>query len=78
VGVPIYLGVGGVIAGPRSNFGDNLALGVRVPFGLAIQFRRAPVQLFFELAVRLLFVREGNNNYDRTDLTGGLGFRVYF
>jgi hypothetical protein len=50
-----------------------------VPFGLAIALRQAPVQFFFELALRVLVIDDDDGrNDDDVDLTGGLGFRVYF
>jgi hypothetical protein len=77
VAVPLYLGVGAILWDRGNDFGDDLSLGVRVPFGLALAFRRAPVQIFFELAVRLIVVEEVDRD-DDVDLTGGVGFRVYF
>jgi hypothetical protein len=77
VDVPLYLGVGGVIWDRGGDFGDDLHLGVRVPFGLAFAFRRAPLQIFAELAIRVLFYSEIDDDND-ADVTGALGFRVYF
>jgi hypothetical protein len=84
VSVPLYLGVGAVlwehVHGP---FDDELHFGLLVPFGLALALRAAPVQFFFEAAVRVLFADEefgGDDDDDDADvdLTGALGFRVYF
>jgi hypothetical protein len=79
VAVPFYLGVGLALwdYNDRFNDNDNLNGGLRIPFGLAIAFRTAPVQFFAELAIRLQFIDEDEND-DNVDLTGGLGFRVYF
>ncbi len=78
VAVPLYLGIGLAFWDPYRHFNnDDLNVALRVPFGLAIAFRTAPVQFFGELAVRVLFVDQGYDD-DTTDLTGGLGFRVYF
>lgn len=78
LGVPIYLGVGGILYDHDRDFGDDLHIGVRVPFGIALAFRRAPVEIFFELAVRVVLVHEDDHKHDRAGLGGALGFRVYF
>jgi hypothetical protein len=79
VAVPFYLGVGLALWDYDDRFdnNDNLDGALRIPFGLAIAFRTAPVQIFAELAIRLQFIDENDNN-DNVDLTGALGFRVYF
>jgi hypothetical protein len=81
VSVPFYVGIGGVLWDHhRFDYDDDLHLGLRVPFGLALALRSAPLQFFFELAVRVMFYDEDGDRYhdDDVDLTGGLGFRVYF
>ena len=80
VAVPFYLGIGAAFwdNDRRNDFdNDDLNMGIRVPFGLALAFRSAPVQFFFELALRLQILDE-NDSDDDLDLTGALGFRVYF
>jgi hypothetical protein len=79
VAVPFYLGVGFALWDYDDRFddNDNLDGGLRIPFGLAISFRSAPVKFFAELALRFNFIDE-NHNDDVLDLTGALGFRVYF
>jgi hypothetical protein len=82
ISVPLYLGVGVVFL--DHDYGrddDDLHLGFRVPFGIALALRTAPVQFFFEGAVRVLFHDHDEFDDDDdadVDLTGGLGFRVYF
>jgi hypothetical protein len=79
VAVPFYLGVGLALWDRNDRFddNDNLNGALRIPFGLAIAFRTAPVQIFAELAIRLQFIDE-NDNDDDVDLTGAIGFRIYF
>ncbi len=79
VAVPFYLGVGAVFwdNNDRFNDNDNLNGGLRIPLGLAIAFRSAPVQFFGEIAFNLIFLDENDNN-GYLELTGALGLRVYF
>jgi hypothetical protein len=81
IGVPLYLGVGPMLYtrdyDNRDDRFDDFNFGLRVPFGLALAFRTAPVQIFAELAIGLLLVDEYDNN-DNTWLGGAVGFRVYF
>jgi hypothetical protein len=81
--IPFYLGIGLVLwdghYGDRDNdYEDDMRIGARVPFGLALAWRRAPVQIFLEGAVRILFYDDRDRDYDTVDLTGAAGFRVYF
>lgn len=79
VAVPLYLGIGGYLFDHGADF-DVADIGVRVPFGLALDFRRAPFQVFGELAVRVLLVTFDHDDagHDRVDLSGALGFRFFF
>lgn len=80
--MPFYLGVGGKLAiwfhhhedgywGPHDG---QIAIGVRVPFGLSLEFRRAPFDVFAELAPGLGAWSEGVGFF----IDGALGFRFYF
>ena len=76
VNVPIRLGLGGAIYDDGSfNNGTNVA--VRVPLQIGLRFRSAPIELYGEVALKLTFIDDNNNN-DDIDLDGGIGFRVYF
>ena len=66
--IPFYTAIG-----PFLIERDGVDLGVRVPFGLAFDFRRAPIQLFAELAVELEVVDDLD-----TDIGGAVGFRWFF
>jgi hypothetical protein len=75
VSVPLYLGVGGAVIALNDPASDIL-VGVRVPFGLQLNFRSAPLQIFFELAIKVLIVDPIDTR--RLDLDGGVGFRIFF
>lgn len=76
---PVYLGLGPYVYDRDRNFDDDVHLGLRVPLGLALEFR-PPIQLFFELALRvpLLEVRGDRDRSRGHDLGGALGLRLYF
>lgn len=89
--VPFYLGVGGrifdhsydyVAMGTRYVDHDT-RLGVRVPFGLLMDFNKVPLDVYFELAlvVDLIYFDETVGpfgNRDRAGFQGGIGLRYYF
>ena len=50
----------------------------RIPFGIAVDLSGAPIEFFFELAVRFILITDHDHDHDRADLTGALGFRIYF
>ncbi len=75
--VPFRVGVGGVVYGGPGDFGDEVNLGVRAPFQLGLRFRRSPVELYGELALKLTLLDDGRND-DDVDLDGGVGLRIYF
>jgi hypothetical protein len=87
VGLRPYLGPGGfLVLGGRDRGGNSgsgssgsggggkgSGVGVRVPFGLSLEFRRAPLQIFAEIAPELEVVPDPDFG-----LGGALGFRYYF
>jgi hypothetical protein len=82
--MPLYFGIGGRIwnhdYGPDDRY-DHLHVGVRAPIGIAFDFQRVPLDIFFELALILDFA---SNDYDYdhdglyADFTGAIGVRYYF
>jgi hypothetical protein len=68
VTVPVYVGVGPFVAEHR-----DVDVGARFPFGVAFDFRTAPLELFVELALALRLVHDVD-----LDLAPALGFRFYF
>lgn len=89
--LPFYIGVGGrlfdhsydyVAMGTRYVDHDT-RVGVRVPFGLLMDFNKVPLDLYFELAlvVDLIYFNETIgpfDNRDRAGFQGGIGLRYYF
>jgi hypothetical protein len=68
--LPVYIGVGPFV----SDLGDdNIGLGARVPFGIAMSFANAPIDIFLEIPVYLQVI-------DDVDLAIGaaLGFHYFF
>jgi hypothetical protein len=84
--LPFYLGVGGRLLFADHHHGDvdhdDTHLGVRVPFGLLMDFNRVPIDLFFELAVVVDFLRiedyDDEYDHDLIDLNAVVGIRYYF
>lgn len=75
--VPLYIGVGGRVSFYDHVDHDHTSMGVRVPLGIAMNFRRTPMDVFFELAFDLDLV--GDDHHDHgSHLGGALGARYYF
>jgi hypothetical protein len=76
--VPFRLGIGGAIYDDNgADFGDDVEVAARAPFQVAFQFRSSPVELYLEIALKLIVV-DDNDNDEFLDLDGGIGFRIYF
>lgn len=75
--VPFRIGIGGVVSGGDGRFGDELDVGVRAPFEIGFRFRRTPLEIYGELALRLTLL-DDNDNDDDIDVDGGIGLRFYF
>ena len=75
--VPFRLGIGGVVYGGGGDFGDEINVGVRAPFEVGLRFRRTPLEIYGEVAVKLTLLDDNDNN-DNVDADGGIGLRVYF
>ena len=72
--VPFYVGIGGRIKFKNSDDkNSDSRIGVRIPVGIAIQPRNAPIDIFIEIAPILDLTPD-------TDFTlnGALGLRYYF
>jgi hypothetical protein len=74
--VPFRLGIGAAIYDEGGDFGNDVNVAARFPFQVAFRFR-APVELYFEIALLLEFL-DANDNNDLLDVDGGIGFRFYF
>jgi hypothetical protein len=72
--VPLRIGIGVAAYGL---FDDDINVAARVPFEVALLFRRAPLEIYGEVALKLVMVDE-NDNDDFLDADGGIGLRFYF
>ena len=68
VSLPVYVGLGGFLVER-----GRIDLGARVPFGLQLDFKQAPLHLFLEVAFKLRIIEDID-----TDLDAALGFRYFF
>jgi hypothetical protein len=75
--VPLRLGIGAAIFDDVGRFNDDLHVAARVPFELGLRFRRTPLEIYFEIALKLTFVDPGPN-HPVLDVDGGIGLRFYF
>jgi hypothetical protein len=80
VAVPFYLGVGGFLTDRRYGYADA---GVRVPVGAQMDFARAPLQIFGELAPEVVLARMYDPSMpppprDPFAVTGLMGVRAGF
>lgn len=66
--LPFYIGIGGFFV----DTGDP-TIGARMPFGVEMQFKGAPVNIFAELGLRLAVIDDVD-----LDIVGAIGVRVYF
>lgn len=90
--LPFYVGVGGRIlndedlydcGGGNTCVDDDTYVGVRVPFGLLMDFNKTPIDIFLEIAVvvDLIYIDYDDVNdrdHDRAHLNGAIGARYYF
>ena len=75
--VPLRIGIGGAVFDDRGRYDGDLHLAMRVPFQLGIMFRRTPLEIYFEIALKATVIDEGND-HRFLDLDGGVGIRFYF
>ncbi len=76
--VPFRVGVGAVVYDDGSGgFGDEVNVGVRAPVEVGLRFRRTPLEIYGELALKLTLLDDGDDD-DPIDADGGVGLRVYF
>jgi hypothetical protein len=70
--VPFRIGIGAAAIGVVD---DNAHAAVRVPLEIGFRFRRTPIEIYGEVAVKGVFVEE---DFIRFDVDGGIGIRFYF
>ncbi len=84
--LPLYFGVGGRMFFFDDDFDDDndrddrdgVALGVRAPVGIAMDFNNVPLDVFFELALVMDFFLDYDDDDIDIDLNGAIGARYWF
>jgi hypothetical protein len=93
--LPFYVGVGGRVLEDDDDCvrvngdivcydDDDTLIGVRVPFGLLLDFARPQIDIFFELALVVNIIELDNDDdrfdedNDGLDIDGAIGARFYF
>jgi hypothetical protein len=75
--LPFYFGLGGRIFNhDRGSDASSLHVGVRGPVGILFDFRRVPIDVFFEVALVIDVVHPHGD--DLVGLDAAIGFRYYF
>ena len=74
--VPLRVGIGVAIFDDYGRWNDDLNVAARVPFEVGLRFRRTPLEIYFEIALKMTFVDE-DNDHPFVDLDGGIGLRFY-
>jgi hypothetical protein len=74
--VPLRLGIGGAFYDGGGDFADEVNLAVRAPLQLGLRLRSTPLEFYGEIAIKVTFFDENDNNGDAIDLDGGIGLRV--
>ena len=75
--VPLRLGIGIAIFDEYRRFADDINLAARVPFEVGLRFRRTPLELYFEIALKVTFLDGEPHDHRTVDLDGGIGLRFY-
>ncbi|MBA3501854.1 MAG: hypothetical protein M4D80_00795 [Myxococcota bacterium] len=70
--VPFRIGIGAAAIGVVD---DNAHAAVRVPLEIGFRFRRTPIEIYGEVALKGVFVEE---DFITFDVDGGIGIRFYF
>jgi hypothetical protein len=75
--VPLRLGIGAAIFDQSGRFNDDLNLAARVPFEVGLRFRRTPLEIYFEVALKVTILDGDPYPHDDVDIDGGIGIRFY-
>lgn len=74
--VPLRLGIGAAIYDTSGHFNDDLHLAARLPVEIGLKFRRTPLEIYLELALKITVYQE-TRDHETVDLDGGVGLRFY-
>ena len=86
VAIPLRIGVGGAIFDDRGRFFDDrdrffddndINVAARFPFEIGFRFLGTPVEIYFEIALKLTIIDPGDD-HPTADLDGGVGVRFMF
>jgi hypothetical protein len=77
INVPLRVGIGGAVFDDAGRFNDHLHVAVRVPFEVALKFRRTPLEIYGEIAIKATVI-DPDDTHRFIDLDGGIGLRFYF
>jgi hypothetical protein len=75
--LPFYIGIGGRLWNFNDANDDAVAIGVRVPVGIAFDFNNVPLDIFLQITPTLDFFSGYNDNVD-FQLDGSIGIRFWF
>jgi len=75
--VPLRLGIGAAVFDDAGRFDDHLHVAVRAPLEVALVFKKVPLELYFEVALKATVV-DRDDHHRFLDLDGGIGLRFYF
>src|SRR5262249_31767639 len=80
VKIPLYVGFGGRLFDFNDRTVDDrgYAFGLRVPFGVAFDFNKAPIDISVQLTFVLAFFAGYVNHTAAAGLEGSLGIRFWF
>ncbi len=73
--VPLRLGLGAAVFDGGGDLFDEVNVAVRAPLQLGFVLRSAPLEIYAELAFKLVLLDE-NDNQKTADFDGGIGFRL--
>ncbi len=76
INVPLRIGIG-VALWDHGPFAREVNAALRIPVELGIRFHSVPLEIYGELAFKLTFADQ-NDNDPTSDLDGGVGLRFYF
>lgn len=72
--VPLRLGIGAAVFGVTEG---DVGLAVRAPLELGFMFRRTPLEIYLEIALKVNFYDRDNADDVFVDTDGGIGLRFY-
>ena len=75
--VPLRVGIGAALFDDAGRFDQDLHVALRFPLQIGLMFRRSPLELYGEIALKATIIDPGAD-HRFLDLDGGIGLRFYF